>query len=933
MALETFKCGDNATLTYNDTPQENEYHFVIEGNGVLDCSSVFTRQNLSSYRSNIKDDQLYRLKISEGITELKDNCFPFENFDYIVLPSTLSKIGSKTMRGVRKLVIPDTVKSIGSDNFQKLVSIIYPTNGLILSADNFTDCTLLSTVEIPMENPLYTLEDGVVYSKDFKTVVLCPRTKYGTLSINQTTDTIGEYCFAKCQSIHQIIIPDGLKAICENAFSHCKINKLVVPATVTKIGKNSFEYAEISQLKGFKGISVFPNESFYNAKVSSFKFPKGVTSIGEKAFYNASIYSEMHLEECRSIAEYGLYNYEGIERTIYLSNKISHLANNFIYNQNKTSIHILSATPPNVGVCDPSFTSCQVYVPKGCTAIYRCSNFWSRFYYLKEWQCGDNLPSERQNIECLLDSYMNADRNYLSSLLSQYIDELDEISDDNTYEKVLSLTMYNRRFNPALLSSFEQQASNLCDMTYQLRYLKDILTDVPCALNCKEAYITHEEKQEPVLALSYPLLEQVSYTATHNDEVLFTNILDRLVDEINSATQSIKVAVAWFTNYKLFELLKAKKQEGLVIEVIINNDLVNNGGYCLDFNELIEAGVNIHLVEYPNMLHHKFCIVDDKTVITGSYNWTRFSAKNHENVTVLRKTDIVNAFVEEFSKLKELYVNITQMPEKVPARPEYDRSSFKQYITEELDAEARETSDNRARIIALRKAATLNREYLTRIRPNIDDDLREKNVYERGIEEREQEIEKLKRENKVLENSHIGSNTNSAPSTSTVQSTTIEQNKKLIQQKQEEIEAIKKSSTVETRGKSGKIRINLKWFTLDDLDLHVILPNNEEIFYSKKSVTFEGCTGTLDIDANAGNNSSRTPQENIYWDKDLPLGKYVVKVVFYSKKDTAAEIPYTVTLEPDNGNPVIKSGKMVNPKEEHTIITFESTTEGIKFLE
>lgn len=155
--------------------------------------------------------------------------------------------------------------------------------------------------------------------------------------------------------------------------------------------------------------------------------------------------------------------------------------------------------------------------------------------------------------------------------------------------------------------------------------------------------------------------------------------------------------------------------DGIKIQLIINNDLINNGGYCLNFNELIEnENVELSLVEYPHLLHHKFVIIDDNLLITGSYNWTRFSSKNYENMVVIKDEEIVEQFKDEFNELIENaeYKCIDKMPDYVKERPEYDRSAFKQYITEELDAQARESTDERDKITALKKAVDLNPKYL-----------------------------------------------------------------------------------------------------------------------------------------------------------------------------------------------------------------------------
>lgn len=51
-------------------------------------------------------------------------------------------------------------------------------------------------------------------------------------------------------------------------------------------------------------------------------------------------------------------------------------------------------------------------------------------------------------------------------------------------------------------------------------------------------------------------------------------------------------------------------------------------------------------------MHHKFAIIDNEAVLTGSYNWTRSAANyNHENILITHDRDTVLAYCQEFDKL------------------------------------------------------------------------------------------------------------------------------------------------------------------------------------------------------------------------------------------------------------------------------------------
>jgi len=52
-------------------------------------------------------------------------------------------------------------------------------------------------------------------------------------------------------------------------------------------------------------------------------------------------------------------------------------------------------------------------------------------------------------------------------------------------------------------------------------------------------------------------------------------------------------------------------------------------------------------------MHNKFCIIDEKTIITGSYNWSRQAKKNYENITVINDDNkLMLQYLNEFNHIK-----------------------------------------------------------------------------------------------------------------------------------------------------------------------------------------------------------------------------------------------------------------------------------------
>jgi len=83
---------------------------------------------------------------------------------------------------------------------------------------------------------------------------------------------------------------------------------------------------------------------------------------------------------------------------------------------------------------------------------------------------------------------------------------------------------------------------------------------------------------------------------------------------------------------------------------------------------------------------------------------------------------------------------------------------------------------------------------------------------------------------------------------------------------------------------TGVLRCSLGWFNYDDLDIHVIEPYGNEIYYGNKSSSTGGC---LDVDMNAGGSQSRNAVENITWPRlsTMKEGKYQVFINQYNKRE------------------------------------------------
>lgn len=143
----------------------------------------------------------------------------------------------------------------------------------------------------------------------------------------------------------------------------------------------------------------------------------------------------------------------------------------------------------------------------------------------------------------------------------------------------------------------------------------------------------------------------------NNTEVVFENIEQRILKEITEAHYAIFVSVAWFTNKKLFNALLDKARNNCYVSIIIQLDEINSQS-GIDYNQIkIGRSECFFISKDSELLHDKFCVIDFRKVITGSYNWTYKASHNSENVIILSDPTVSSQYITRFEQLKEKYKN------------------------------------------------------------------------------------------------------------------------------------------------------------------------------------------------------------------------------------------------------------------------------------
>lgn len=189
----------------------------------------------------------------------------------VEMPEGLRSIGVQAFFGCARLVkveVPSTLDNVGEEAFHgaghlKKVDL---KNVRTIEGGAFKFCDNLESVTVNPDNSRFKVKDGVLYDKQRRAVVFCPRSRTS-------------YTF-----------PAGVEEVYSCAFHSCALTKLAIPATVQIIGHCAFERCPRLESVVFKGDDVTIGAwAFANLpSLKTLVLPSKLKSLGEWATFNGA---------------------------------------------------------------------------------------------------------------------------------------------------------------------------------------------------------------------------------------------------------------------------------------------------------------------------------------------------------------------------------------------------------------------------------------------------------------------------------------------------------------------------------------------------------------------------------------------------------------------------------------------------------------------
>ncbi|MEZ5327700.1 MAG: leucine-rich repeat domain-containing protein [Verrucomicrobiales bacterium] len=347
------------------------------------------------------------ITLPSNISAIESNSFlGCSSLASVSIPSTVVSIGEdafKNCRSLRDVIIPDSIATIGSDAFSDCISfrrINIPNSVIFIGFGAFSYCSNLESITVEMENPRYTSEDGILFSKSKELIYQYPAAKGGNYDIPQGTTRIAESAFGGCRNVAAIRIPSSVITIDWRAFMDCtSITEILIPQNVEFIGLYNF-----SGCDSLQSILVDSGNSQYGSvegvlfdavrnslirvppgKSGVYTVPKSVSSIERNAFAGCSEMEIIEFEypsRVTSIDAYAFYECVGLE-SIIIPEGVTNIAQ-YCFSRSGLVKVVLGAETKSIE--RSAFSGCQnlgeIFIPERVTSIgdgafYNCTNLSS----------------------------------------------------------------------------------------------------------------------------------------------------------------------------------------------------------------------------------------------------------------------------------------------------------------------------------------------------------------------------------------------------------------------------------------------------------------------------------------------------------------------------------------------------------------------------
>ncbi|MCH5237740.1 MAG: leucine-rich repeat domain-containing protein, partial [Muribaculaceae bacterium] len=242
----------------------------------------------------------------------------------------------KSVGGFDSLV---TLKSYAFENCYSLESFYVAPSVKSIEDSAFLNCISLEEINVSEENAVYASLDGVLYNKDFTTLLFCPAC-VENIKIPESVALIYKDAFDECNSLKSVDIPDSVTTIEMGNFVSCNSLETVhLGNNVSEIGFFSFyNCPALISVNLPETLTAIPSQCFQNCdSLESIEIPTSIKTIGYESFMGCSSLRSVIIPpsvinmdskvfaDCSSLEEINVAaenkNYSSIDGVLYNKNQ------------------------------------------------------------------------------------------------------------------------------------------------------------------------------------------------------------------------------------------------------------------------------------------------------------------------------------------------------------------------------------------------------------------------------------------------------------------------------------------------------------------------------------------------------------------------------------------------------------------------------------
>ena len=334
-----------STITI-DKVDDGELGYLVVGARLPQVTNYANVNKLVVKSGTINQDDWYQIRQMHNLIELD------------IEGLSIAEITSRALYDcwqINTVKLPLTLETIRGEAFENsgIKDIILPSSlKNIVDGNNFRNCDSLRQISIPGG------ENGVT--------------------------SLPSWCFAYCDSLHKVVLPNHLATMGERCFFYCDLYDIDIPGTLKEVSYDGFSHnLHMTKIKFNEGTEKLGTYAFYgNEMLEGVTFPSTMRVVNSYAMEYCKAMTYLNLNEgLEEINSSSFANNPGLTE-ITLPSSLIYCLNHPFYNcQNINRINCMSLLPPTVKNAIPTYEvrNIEVHIPLWSFQEYMTKPGWLEY--------------------------------------------------------------------------------------------------------------------------------------------------------------------------------------------------------------------------------------------------------------------------------------------------------------------------------------------------------------------------------------------------------------------------------------------------------------------------------------------------------------------------------------------------------------------------